>query len=419
MMRRCVCRWMTVHTPRAIPFEIGKDDATAMAVKKYKSRWILGASTEYIEMKAPIAEFVPFFFCNGAVRATYYGQATYNTSRTDSKGNTSSSTHTTTTGQLNLNSNFYENATQIYGGYKYNNKHIYSALRQEQNAIKKRKISEVDVSVGQIGLYEVSINTMKTLLMEDVKSQMTRIAEQQVRQFHATANSISITFTSFDVDIEDVYPTYVPCHVIKANYDGEEFTVYVSGSEGTVGGPYLINALQIARIAAIGTFASTMALYPVKAYAFVFGSVGSVATYLVAFYAAKYFPALRRDYFRRQREAERNKNKQDDDAGFKPSKESQRISEEYRRSSYWDNHKYEQKRETTFASDGTFNDSRGYYRLIGVTPAASVNDIRSAYRQRVLMEHPDAGGSTERMQKLNEAYRVLRDAKLRDAYDKS
>jgi len=55
----------------------------------------------------------------------------------------------------------------------------------------------------------------------------------------------------------------------------------------------------------------------------------------------------------------------------------------------------------------------GALKLLGLStkPGASVTltSIRDAYKTRALEEHPDAGGSTDGMRRLNEAYKLLRE----------
>ena len=55
----------------------------------------------------------------------------------------------------------------------------------------------------------------------------------------------------------------------------------------------------------------------------------------------------------------------------------------------------------------------GALRLLGLSTQAgtsvTLSSIREAYKQRALEEHPDAGGSTDAMRRLNEAYRLLRE----------
>jgi curved DNA-binding protein CbpA len=63
---------------------------------------------------------------------------------------------------------------------------------------------------------------------------------------------------------------------------------------------------------------------------------------------------------------------------------------------------------------------RTYYDRLGVAPAASVAEIRAAYRESARRVHPDvAGGSDDvsAMAALNEAWYVLRDPARRAAYD--
>jgi hypothetical protein len=65
-----------------------------------------------------------------------------------------------------------------------------------------------------------------------------------------------------------------------------------------------------------------------------------------------------------------------------------------------------------------------YYRLLGVKPGATREEIRRAYRRLARRIHPDANPPGEddeianrRMAQLNEAYAVLRDPSQRAAYD--
>lgn len=46
-------------------------------------------------------------------------------------------------------------------------------------------------------------------------------------------------------------------------------------------------------------------------------------------------------------------------------------------------------------------------RILGLTESASEDDIKAAYKKKAATAHPDAGGSTEKMQQLNEALSVL------------
>jgi hypothetical protein len=67
---------------------------------------------------------------------------------------------------------------------------------------------------------------------------------------------------------------------------------------------------------------------------------------------------------------------------------------------------------------------RDPYEILGVTPDATYEKVRSAYRAAAKRSHPDRFVSyvqkvlaTARMQELNDAYAVLRDPEKRRAYD--
>lgn len=58
-----------------------------------------------------------------------------------------------------------------------------------------------------------------------------------------------------------------------------------------------------------------------------------------------------------------------------------------------------------------------YYELIGVEKNATLHQIRSKFRAKVLAEHPDKGGDPKTFQMLNKAYNVLTDQEKRRRYD--
>ena len=64
-------------------------------------------------------------------------------------------------------------------------------------------------------------------------------------------------------------------------------------------------------------------------------------------------------------------------------------------------------------------DPSGLYQVLGVPRGASPDEIRSAFRERAKLYHPDVGSDAddERFRNLREAYDVLRDPQRRLQYD--
>jgi len=64
---------------------------------------------------------------------------------------------------------------------------------------------------------------------------------------------------------------------------------------------------------------------------------------------------------------------------------------------------------------------RDYYEVLSITPDASAEEIKEAYRRLAFQCHPDRNGKSEeankRMQQVNEAYAILSDPIKRREYD--
>lgn len=59
------------------------------------------------------------------------------------------------------------------------------------------------------------------------------------------------------------------------------------------------------------------------------------------------------------------------------------------------------------------------YEALGVSPKATPDQIKKAYRKLSKTAHPDAGGTVEQFQKIQEAYANLKDPDKRAYYDRT
>ena len=64
--------------------------------------------------------------------------------------------------------------------------------------------------------------------------------------------------------------------------------------------------------------------------------------------------------------------------------------------------------------------AKNYYAILGVLPNATLDEIKSAYRQRVIQYHPDRfGKDSAPFRGIQEAYEILGDPASRSSYDRS
>ena len=69
-----------------------------------------------------------------------------------------------------------------------------------------------------------------------------------------------------------------------------------------------------------------------------------------------------------------------------------------------------------FYENGVFQD---FYQLLGVSPNASIDQIKKNYRNLSRIYHPDSKtGNEEKMKLLSVSYRVLKDTQRRAGYSR-
>lgn len=68
--------------------------------------------------------------------------------------------------------------------------------------------------------------------------------------------------------------------------------------------------------------------------------------------------------------------------------------------------------------DSGASDNKQLYEVLGVSPTATQDEIKTAYRKLALKHHPDKGGDADKFKEINAANEVLSDPEKRKTYDR-
>ncbi|KAG2433133.1 hypothetical protein HYH02_012834 [Chlamydomonas schloesseri] len=314
---------------------------------------------------------------------------------------------------------------------------------------------------------------------QSIRNAELRSAEEQLR---STYGADQVRHVMLDLELEGLSatPVFVPVYVFKTRVRGTVMRTYVAGfAPGLSSGPVLPNPT---RVAALTAAAAPVALAGVGVFdwlplpvALVFSMVLPA---LVGYLAASFWPQLYAGFLLlRQRlasplpEASAAEQeawwryewvRQDADEGYgyssdarysysysqrereRQQREQQSAGSQQRQQQYQQQYQqYQQRQQQQQQSQGRSTsssssssgggggsphpawDPRGLYAALGVSRAASKEEVQAAFRAAAMRVHPDRqpdpklkAEATRRFQAVQEAYSVLRDPQRRAAYDR-
>ncbi|KAK9807034.1 hypothetical protein WJX72_011376 [[Myrmecia] bisecta] len=316
--------------------------------------------------------------------------------------------------------------TQIYASHKYPRSEInymrpgpHVAAAQ---AFEPPMLEAPDGSTRRVGPFTMKPAVAQRFARDFLTSQEHKTANEFLR---SSTGASQVGAMDIDVDIFSLSaaPVYVPVFVFSSLHLGAKVRTFVSGVDTSrISGTRIYDESIMAGAAGLAATAGVLAfgLAPPFTTGVVLGWM--VAPAIVAGLLAHYYPRLRAEFNRQRQEREQSR--------FEAAAEDPWDAEWiHAYSRYEEYQRFQDEQESySYASQAggriDHDDPRGYYKALGVDPKCTKQEIQASYRAHVMKQHPDRfpepaakAEATKRLQKLNEAYSVLRDPTKRRQYD--
>ncbi|TPX37457.1 hypothetical protein SmJEL517_g00584 [Synchytrium microbalum] len=337
---------------------------------------------------------------------------------------------------------------QIYGGRKYRKSQL-EAMKTPVESWTLFSPSALKLGSDTVSVDEFSIPLH--LLHRTVHN----IAQQVVeREILAALNAVKVEFTITDFKITSVVPVYLPVWIADLTYLWTPQRYFTSGFDGhisglpdlgeprlspllyPIGGGFVLAAATAAVLNPAEFSIMTRYILAWSGFAVICLMVLSRALPLFSLSSPK--QRIREDAFEMPWE-ELSQKQQRDEAASRAKFETQyqRVQDFQSKQSWWDSytafqkkHQHRQRLHRVQREDAEqvrvrkHRDSKGYYRVLGIPPYSSDDDISTAYLAKAQELHPDKNpmdieAATKRFQLLTEAYGVLKKETSRKAYDAS
>jgi len=341
---------------------------------------------------------------------------------------------------------------------KWNDSFLYDSTKSDH---KRRKLD----------LFEVTPEDAVKLAWKEINNNEYVQAEMFLRE-HYGADKVRFLKINCEPVSLRISPLYVPIYVFKTNFFNSDFHTFVNAYNGKVSGVHHYAFQTISLIAGGASlfywfFTETNFTNQIFKFNYIFKKL-IVPTTLVGLLTL-FFPFILKFYYQRQLYYEKMKvfakEQQDRQHGRQTYKKRwnyewvKPLSEENKRQDFYEeqvrnkNYREQQKQKTkksfwsswrdTYESSRNTNNSNTYsnnstsnttskvnvndltlYKVLGVKPTATKEEIQKAFREKALKTHPDRFQKVEEKEKAKEqfqeiinAYTVLRDDKKRKHYD--